>query len=208
MSDATLARAIPANRPSLLGERTSVTYFADHVRIPESTTLPYTSTSFELRAHLQIPPGGAEGVVICIGGSMAGWTMYFQDGVPRFTYNYLGHEITTIAGPEALAEGQVTVGLSFDYDGGGLGKGATLTLSVDDSPAATGRVDRTVPFRFSMSGETLDVGVDTGSPVGPYGQDFRFTGLLDRVEATVSPRPADLLAAVAEAEMRSALGSQ
>ena len=208
LSDATLARAIPANRPSLLGERTSVTYFAGHVRIPESATLSYASTSFELSAHLQIPPGGAQGVVICIGGSMAGWTMYFQDGVPRFTYNYLGHEITTVAGPDVLAEGKVVVGLSFDYDGGGLGKGATLTLSLDETPVATGRLERTVPFRFSMSGETLDVGVDTGSPVAPYGQDFRFTGRVDRVEATVNQRPADLGAAVAEAEMRSALGSQ
>ena len=134
--------------------------------------------------------------------------MYFQDGVPRFTYNYLGHEITTVAGPDVLAEGKVVVGLSFDYDGGGLGKGATLTLSLDETPVATGRLERTVPFRFSMSGETLDVGVDTGSPVAPYGQDFRFTGRVDRVEATVNQRPADLGAAVAEAEMRSALGSQ
>ncbi|MCV7195201.1 arylsulfatase [Mycobacterium angelicum] len=208
LSDATLARALPANRPNLLGDRTSATYYADHVRIPEPATLAYTSTSFDLRAQLQIPQGGARGVVICIGGSMAGWTLYVQDGIPAFTYNYLGHELTTVAAADPLPEGAVALGLSFDYDGGGLGKGASVTLRVNGSEVATGHIERTVPFRFSMSGETLDVGVDTGSPVAPYGQGFAFTGRIDRIDATVQPRAADLAAAIAEAEMRSALGSQ
>jgi arylsulfatase len=208
LSDATLARALPANRPSLLGDRASVTYYANNVRIPEPATLSYTSTSFELRAQLQIPPGGAKGVVICIGGSMSGWTLYLHDGIPRFTYNYLGHELTTVAAAEPLPEGPVALGLSFDYDGGGLGKGASASLLVNDTAVAGGRIERTVPFRFSMSGETLDVGVDTGSPVAPYGHAFQFTGRIDRIDVTVRPRPVDLAAAIAEAEMRAALGAQ
>jgi arylsulfatase len=171
-------------------------------------TLSYTSTSFQLRAQVHIPPGGAQGVIICVGGSMSGWSLYAQDGVPRFTYNYLGHQLTTVAAAEPLPEGPVAVGLSFDYDGGGLGKGAAVTLRVNDITVAGGRVERTVPFRFSMSGETLDVGTDTGSPVAPYGHDFRFTGLIDRIDATVDPRPADLAAALAEAELRTAVSAQ
>nr|WP_264079092.1 hypothetical protein [Mycobacterium szulgai] len=185
-----------------------MTYYADHVRIPEPATLAYTSTSFDLRAQLQIPQGGARGVVICIGGSMAGWTLYVQDGIPIFTYNYLGHELTTVAATDPLPEGAVALGLSFDYDGGGLGKGASVTLRVDESEVATGHIERTVPFRFSMSGETLDVGVDTGSPVAPYGQAFAFTGGIDRIDVSVAPRAADLAAAIAEAEMRAAVSSQ
>ncbi|CQD16497.1 arylsulfatase AtsD_2 [Mycobacterium europaeum] len=208
LSDATLARAFPGNRPSLLAERTSVTYYAGQVRIPEPVTLSYTSTSFELRAQLAIPAGGARGVVICIGGAMAGWSLYLQRGIPRFAYNYLGHELTTIAATEPLPEGPVALAVSFDYDGGGLGKGASVSLRVNDMTVAGGRVERTVPFRFSMSGETLDVGTDTGSPVAPYGHDFRFTGRIDRIDATVHPHPTDLAAALAEAEMRAALGAQ
>ncbi|MEE6140109.1 arylsulfatase [Mycobacterium sp. 050128] len=208
LSDATVLRALPANRPSPLTDRTTVTYYAGHVRIPETATLSYTSTSFELRAQAQIPPGGAQGVIICIGGSMAGWSLYVQEGVPRFAYNYLGHELTTVAGAEPLPEGPVLVGLSFDYDGGGLGKGASITLRVNETRVATGRIERTVPFRFSMSGETLDVGTDTGSPVAPYGHDFRFTGRIDRIDATVDPQPADLAAALAEAELHAVMGAQ
>lgn len=208
LSDATLARALPGNRPSPLADRISVTYYAGNVRIPEPVTLSYTSTSFELRAQLAIPPGGAQGVVICIGGAMAGWSLYLRDGAPHFVYNYFGHELTTIATTEPIPEGPVALGLSFDYDGGGLGKGATVSLRVDDTEVARGRIERTVPFRFSMSGETLDVGTDTGSPVAPYGHDFRFTGRIDRVDATVHPHHTDLAAAIAEAEMRAALGAQ
>lgn len=208
LSDATLARALPANRPSLLAGRTSVTYFAGQVRIPEPVTLGFTSTSFELRAQLTIPSGGAQGVVISIGGAMAGWSLYLRGGIPQFVYNYLGHELTTVAAAEPLPEGPVALGLSFDYDGGGLGRGGSVSLRVDDAEVARGRVERTVPFRFSMSGETLDVGTDTGSPVAPYGHDFRFTGRIDRIDATVRPHPADLAAAIAEAELRAALGAQ
>lgn len=208
LSDATLARALPANRPSLLGDRTSVTYHAGQVRIPEPVTLSYTSTSFQLRARLQIPPDGVEGVVICIGGAMAGWTLHLHDSIPHFAYNYLGHELTTVAAAEPLPEGPVALGFSFDYDGGGLGKGASVSLHVNDTAVAGGRIERTVPFRFSMSGETLDVGTDTGSPVAPYGHDFRFTGRINRIDVTVHPQPADLAAAIAEAEMRAALAAQ
>ncbi|MEE3062918.1 MAG: arylsulfatase [Actinomycetota bacterium] len=208
LSDATVLRALPANRPSPLADRTTVTYYAGHVRIPETATLSYTSTSFQLRAQAQIPPGGVQGVIICIGGSMAGWSLYVQDGIPRFTYNYLGHQLTTVAGAEPLPEGPVLVGLSFDYDGGGLGKGASVSVRVNEIEVASGRIERTVPFRFSMSGETLDVGTDSGSPVAPYGHDFRFTGRIDRIDATVEPQPADLAAALAEAELHAAMGAQ
>jgi len=114
---------------------------------------------------VQIPPSGAQGVVICLGGSMSGWTLYLQNGVPAFTYNYLGHELTAIAAAKGLPEGPLTLGLSFNYDGGGLGKGASVALSVGDAVAATGRIEKTVPFRF--------------------------TGRIDRIDATVGLTPGD-----------------
>ena len=159
------------------------------MRIPEPVTLGYTSTSFDLRAQVTHTADGAQGVVICIGGAMGGWSLYLRNGAPCFTYNYLGHEVTTVAAAEPLPEGPVALGLPFDYEGGGLGKGASVSLLVDDAEVASGRVERTVPFRFSMSGETLDVGVDTGSPVAPYGHAFRFTGHIDRIDVNVRPQP-------------------
>jgi hypothetical protein len=69
-------------------------------------------------------------------------------------------------------------------------------------------VEKTVPFLFSMSGETLDVGVDTGSPVGPYPPHFRFTGTINRIDVTLRPADRDDGAATAEGRLRGAMGTQ
>ena len=65
--------------------------------------------------------------------------------------------------------------MEFAYDGGGLGKGGTVTLYVDGEQVGEGRVEGTVPMVFSAD-ETCDVGSDTASPVSddytPEGSRF------------------------------------
>lgn len=183
LSDETLKRALPHNRPSHLeGVRRFVLY-PENVRMPELASVDVKNTSFDLTGHLVVPKEGAHGVVVCQGGSMGGWSLYVDlEGRPTYLYNCFGHHLTTIAGSDALPVGAVEVGVVFDYDGGGLGKGGHVRLTVAGSTVAAGRVEQTVPFLFSMSGETLDVGIDTCSPVGPYPHHFAFTGTIDRVE--------------------------
>jgi hypothetical protein len=125
--------------------------------------------------------------VICQGGNMAGWSLYVSDGLPVYHYNLYGRVLTTIAATEPLPTGDVELGVRFDYDGGGLGKGGLAVLTVGGREVAQGRLDRTVPFLFSMSGETLDVGVDTGSPAGPYPLRFPFTGEIHRIDIELKP---------------------
>ena len=101
-----------------------------------------------------------------------------RDGRP-----VLGYTITS-AGP--LPGGPCTIRFDFAYDGGGAGKGGTETLSVNDTPVAEGRIDKTVPVVFSTD-DTFDVGADWGTPVSPtYPPPFEFTGTLKQVtiEAT------------------------
>lgn len=203
LNDETTGRALPQNRPSLLEGKTSATFYRDNVRIPELATVNVKNTSFRLLACVHIPPGGAEGVIICQGGSLAGWSLYVRSGAVSYTYNYLGHDITTIASESPLPEGDCEIGLTFTYDGGGTGKGGAVTLDVNGSPAAAGRVDKTVPFLFSMSGETLDVGVDTGSPVGPYPHQFRFTGDIHRIDVELQAAPD-----ITEGQFQGALKTQ
>ena len=167
------------------------------------------NTSFELNARLRIPDGGAEGVVICQGGNMAGWSLYVKDGVPVYHYNLYGRVLTSITGTGPLPSGDVVLGVRFEYDGGGLGKGGQVHLSVNGVEVATGRLERTVPFLFSMSGETLDVGVDTGAPAGPYPHRFPFTGSIERIEITTRPAlDAASEAQVRDGERRAAMASQ
>ena len=101
------------------------------------------------------------------------------------------------------------MGLSFDYDGGGLGKGGLAHLLVEGAEVASGRVEQTVPFVFSMSGETLDVGVDTCSPVGPYEPQFRFTGEIHKITIDLrSDLDAEQHQQVQDGQLRAAISGQ
>ena len=188
LSDQTVLRALPHNRPSHLEGKTHFVLYRENVRMPELSSVNIKNTSFDLSAIICTAGPHDQGVIICQGGSMAGWSFYVKDGRLAYTYNYFGREITTVASDLPLPVGNVAVGLSFDYDGGGLGKGGLMHLLVEGVEVASGRVERTVPFVFSMSGETLDVGVDTCSPVGPYEPQFRFTGEIVKIVVDLSAR--------------------
>jgi len=142
--------------------------------------------SYAITAHLDVPAHGAEGVVICQGGNMAGWSIYVDaDGRPTFHYNLWNRVHTSIRGPEPLPTGDVTLETRFSTDGG-IGAGGDVVLIVNGDEVAAGRVDATVPFVFSMSGETMDVGVDSAAPVGPYPHGYPFRGVIHRVEIELS----------------------
>jgi arylsulfatase len=132
-------------------------------------------------AELEIPKNRAEGVVTAVGGVVGGWSLYFKDGKPSFTYNYLTSERPTITSPTKLEPGPARIQYEFVYDGGGMGKGGMGKLSVNNQVTAEGRIERTVPLLFSCD-ETFDVGTDTGSPVGLYPTDFAFTGTIKNVQ--------------------------
>jgi len=184
----TTSRSLPFHRPSLLAGRKTFTYYPENVHMPELAIVNMKNRSFDLVAHLEIPAGGAEGVVICQGGNMAGWSLYVEDNKPVYHYNWVGHERYTVASPKPLPTGPVALKVSFDYDEHtGLGKGGTATLFIDDEQVAQGRIEKTVPFVFSMSGETMDVGIDTGAPAGPYPPEFPFTGNIVKVDIEVGP---------------------
>jgi arylsulfatase len=175
-------RVNPAIRPSLTRGRTSFTYFPGMVRIPEGTTPDVKNKSYSLTADVEIPAGGASGVLATQGGRFGGWGLLLLDGKPVFVHalsNQPQHKFR-VASNQALTSGRHTLRFDFIYDGGGIGKGGTGVLSVDGVKVAEGRIERTVRARFSLD-ETFDVGEDTGTPVIEDYADrmpFRFNGKL------------------------------
>jgi hypothetical protein len=168
-------------RPSLTRGRSVFTYYPGQTRIPEGAVPDVKNKSWQLAADVEIPAAGAEGVLATQGGRFNGWGLYLLGGKPVFHYNLVGVDRYTIAGSEKLTPGRHVLLVDFKYDGGGLGKGATATINVDDKPVAEGRIERTIPFRVSVD-ETLDIGEDTGTPVSEdYHVPFNFTGKLNRV---------------------------
>lgn len=167
--------------PNVLDGLTSMTYTGANVRMPESSVMNIKNCSFAITADVVVADTGAEGVIACQGGAMAGWSLYLDaDGVPTYHYNWFGHEHTVMRAPQSLSAGPHVVAVVFAYDGG-FGAGGDTTLLVDGAPVATARVERTVPLVFSMSGETFDVGTDTGSPVGSYRHDYQCTASITGV---------------------------
>ncbi len=168
-------------RPSLTRGREEFTYYPGLVRIPEGAAPDTKNKSYQIKAEVEIPKSGAEGMLLTHGGRFSGYGLYLLQGKPVFHYNLAGVARYTIAGKDKLTPGKHTILFDFKYDGGGLGKGGNGTLLVDGKAVATGRIERTLPFRLSLD-ETLDCGEDTGTPVSEdYRTPFKFTGKLEKV---------------------------
>lgn len=168
-------------RPSLTRGRSVFTYFPGQTRIPEGVAPDTKNKSFKIAANVAIPAEGAEGVIATQGGRFNGWGLYLLGSKPVFHYNLAGVHRFTIAGKENLSPGEHVIVMEFAYDGGGIGKGAAVKITVDNNPVAEGRVERSIPIRVSVD-ETLDIGEDTGTPVSEdYKVPFKFNGNLKRV---------------------------
>ena len=136
-------------------------------RIMENAFINVKSRSHAVTAELEIPAGGAEGVIIAQGGKFAGWSLYMKDGRVSYVHNWVGRELYTVTSPQRLPPGEVTVRYEFAYDGGDVpGLGGTGTLFVNGEQVAEGAIENTVGLVFSAD-ETTDVGVDHHTPVSP-----------------------------------------
>jgi hypothetical protein len=170
-----------AIRPSLTRGRSEFTYQGTPARIPEGAAPDIKNKSFRITADVVLATGSEQGIILTQGGFAAGYALMFKAGRPSFHYNMANIARYTIASDEALTPGRHSLVFDFEYDGGGIGRGGIGTISVDGEEVARGRIDSTMPFRFSFD-ETFDIGQDTGTPVSEdYDVPFRFTGTIEEV---------------------------
>ena len=183
LDDRTIERTNAAlvGRPDLMGGRTSLTVFEGMTGMSENVFINTKNRSHTITADVEIPKGGANGVILAQAGRFGGWSLYLKDGKPTYTYNWLGLNRYTVAAKQALTAGKATIRYEFVYDGGGVGKGGKGTIYVNGKDVATGRIDQTQCCMFSAD-EGTDVGADEGTPVSEsYQVPFRFTGKIDKV---------------------------
>jgi hypothetical protein len=169
-----------AGRPDLLAGRTSLTLYEGMFGMKENGFINTKNRSYSIAADVEVPRGGASGVILAQGGVHAGWSFYVKEGMLRFAYNFLGN-VTTISSTERLPTGRISVGYDFVYDGGKPGSGGTGTLFVNGEELASGRIESTIPYLFGM--ETADVGMDLYTPVtSDYAKgNNKFTGKIHKV---------------------------
>jgi arylsulfatase len=199
LDDRTLPRFI-GPKPSYTMGRTVFEYTGEltNVPFPGVAGAPnMLNKSYKITAEVEIPEGGAEGMLITDGGRFAGYGFYLKKGVPVFTWNLIQADLVKWQGKQVLAPGKHTLEFDWKYDGPGLGKGGTGTLKVDGEVVDTRTMPKSLPVGIGWV-ETFNVGVDTGTPVDgkDYQVPFPFTGKISKL--TVKLGPEDLTPAEQE----------
>lgn len=167
-------------RPSLTGDRKSFSYAAGMKRIPEGASPNIKNRNWSLTTNVTTN-GSDSGVIATQGGLFGGWAVYFEKGKPVFSYTFASGESYRGVAANPLSAGTHQLVMNFTYDGGGMGKSGTARILIDGKEVVNVRVLKTSPFRFSTE-ETLDFGVDTGTPVDlTYDVPFEFTGKLGEI---------------------------
>jgi hypothetical protein len=187
LDDRSMQRADPTLRPSLVEGITHFNYFAGARRIPEGSSPNVKNRSHVIVAEIETSSEAAEGVLVAAGGVVGGYSLFCRNGVLYYEYNYFSQNRYRVSATAQLPSGKSVVRMEFQYDGGGLGKGGTVTLFINDKAVGRGRVEKTVPLRFSAD-ETFDTGMDTGSPVSvAYQSPAEFNGKISKVTVDIAP---------------------
>jgi hypothetical protein len=205
--DASVATRLVAPRPNITAGRNEFVYTKPLTGIPQGDSPLLLNTSYNIKADVEIPEGGAEGILLTSGGRFGGYGFYLLKGKPVFLWNLADLKRIRWQGPDALAPGKHTVEFNFQYDGlgaatlafnnmSGIGRGGVGTLKVDGRVVATEKMERTLPLILQWD-ESFDIGSDTGTSVcdQDYQVPFAFTGKLDKLTLTIDrPKlsPADI----------------
>ncbi|MGD0116877.1 MAG: arylsulfatase [Candidatus Binatus sp.] len=182
-------------RPSAVAGRTVFTYTGPNENIPVGNAPSILDRDYTITADITVPPGGAEGMIVTLGGRFGGYGLYLLKGKPVFDYNLLDlKHYRWEGGPlgrgllaDSLKPGKHTIVFDFKYDGPGPGKGGTGVFTVDGKEIANKKIDHTIPLLMAID-ETFDVGSDTRTPVNDdYQLPFRFTGTIDKLTFNLGP---------------------
>jgi len=197
--DSSVATRLVTPRPSLTAGRTDFVYSGEMTGTPNGDAPSVLDKSYRFTAEVEIPQGGAEGMLVTQGGRFGGYGFYLLKGKPVFLWNLVDLKRVRWEAPEKLSPGKHTLEFDFTYDGlgiatlafnniSGIGRSGTGTLKVDGKTVATHTLEHTVPLILQWD-ENFDVGADTGTPVDDhdYQVPFRFTGKLVKLSLHLEP---------------------
>lgn len=174
-------------RPSLIGDRSTVTYHPGIVALNQADTPNILNRDYAITGEVIVPQGGANGVIVADGGRFGGYALFLRNGKAAFSYNFLEIDTVRWQGATAVGPGRHSITFEFAYAGPGFGKGGTGTLMVDGKTVATNKMAHSIPFTMPWF-EGLDVGADYSTPVDSnYTVPNKFTGTVVSVTFKTSP---------------------
>jgi arylsulfatase len=185
-------------RPSATAGETVFTYTGENSGIPLANAPSILNKDYTITAEITVTEGGAEGMIVTLGGRFGGYGLFVQKGKPVFVYNLLdlerfrweggvGGRIGEDVFGRVLKPGKHTIAFDFKYDGPGPGKGGTGVFTVDGKELDRKTIKHTIPLMMAID-ETFDIGSDTRSGVdGSYELPFKFTGTIDKLTFKLGP---------------------
>ena len=159
--------------------------------MPENVAVRVLNRPHSITADVEIPDGGAEGVLLCHGGNSGGYTFFVKDRRLHYVHNYVGIEELRVDSGEELAPGRRQLRYEFQPTGApdlarGKGTPGRAQLFVDGRLVGQAEFPVTVPLMVGIS-EGLLCGRDEGSPISAqYRPPFAFTGRIHKVVVDVS----------------------
>ncbi len=199
----------------MVAEKPLVAPPRDHYTIrPNTQSIPFfagprlLNRPHSITAFVDIPDGGAEGVLASQGTAAGGYSFYIKDNKLHYVHNYVGRSLHSVSTPDALPTGKHELRFEFEPTGKpdleqGRGAPGRLQLYVDGDLVANAETPVTTPFVLNPG--ALSCGTNPGSPVTPdYTSPFKFTGDLEKVTIDVSGE----LIHDPEAELRAHMARQ
>jgi arylsulfatase len=178
-----------AGRPTLIKGKTQL-LFGGMGHLGENCVVSIKNKSHAVTAEIEVPEGGAQGVIVAQGANIGGWSLYAHEGRLKYCYNLGGLQRFYIEGSSPIPAGLHQVRMEFAYAGGGLGKGGKVSLFVDGKQVGQGDVAATAAMVFSAD-DGCDVGQDGG---GPVSEDYTpgktaFNGTVRGVQLSIADAP-------------------
>ncbi|HZO16866.1 MAG TPA: hypothetical protein VFB62_26500, partial [Polyangiaceae bacterium] len=178
-------------RPALTRERTRYRYFPGTQAVPENVAVKVLNRAHSFTADVEIPKGGAEGVIVCHGSNAGGYSLFLQDDKLHYVHNYVGAQEFHVASMEQVPEGRVTLRFEFEPTGKpnvtrGMGAPGRAQLYVNGKLVGQTELPVTMPLLIGLGGG-LSIGRNVSSAVSRrYRVPFAFTGTIYEVVADVS----------------------
>jgi arylsulfatase len=189
--DGTFLQRGAVERPHATKDRQQFVYYPGLSVVPVFNAPPVLNRPYSITAELDIPAGGAEGVIVAQAGYSGGYSFYVQDGLLRYVHNYVGRELFEVVSDRPLPSGPVSVRFEFEVTRPpkireGLGAGGLGQMYYDGELVANNEIPHTTPIHFGLEG--FSCGYDAGAAVVPtYKPPFTFTGTIHKVTVDLAP---------------------
>lgn len=206
LDDRTAVELLGIERPAQEPPRERYMYYPGTGAVPEGVAANIRGRSYKILSNVEVTDANSSGVIFAHGSRFGGHALFIKDHKLYYVYNFLGIKPEQVFSAPVLKPGKYTFGVEFTKDSTGKYGEAigTLKLFVNDKMVAEGPL-RTQPGKFTLAGDGLCVGFDSGDAVSSlYEAPGKFKGgTIDFVGITVEKTSYNDL----QAEARRALMS-